>query len=197
MIDSYLRHSYQKYIISPLLKNNYIRKIFPNFITLLALCFGFVCFFCLFFHKKSFAIIALFISGFLDTLDGSLARYLNKIHPKGAVFDIFSDRVVEACVILGLFFFDTDTRALPALLMLISSYLCVTSFLVVGIFTQNTSNKSFHYSPGLVERAEAFIFFSLMIAFPFLFIPLSYLYSFLVFLTALFRIYEFKRHFDL
>lgn len=190
MIDSYLRSPYQKLVIEPLLKVPFLKKTLPNALTLLALFTGITVFVCLFFKFGFLALLFLWISGFFDTLDGSLARSLNKTSHVGAVFDIFSDRVVETSVILGLYFFD-PTRAISCLFMLASSYLCVTSFLVVGIFSKNESNKSFHYSPGMIERAEAFLIFSLMIVFPNFFFPLSYTYSFLVFTTSLVRIGEF------
>ncbi len=193
MIDTHFRAPYQKLIIEPLLKTKRLKNTLPNLLTLFALVFGVFCFIFLFFQQKTLSFISLICSGFLDTLDGSLARYLDKSTPFGAVFDIFSDRVVETCIILGLYFFSPDVRALPTLLMLASSYLCVTSFLVVGIFTENSSKKGFHYSPGLIERAEAFIFFSVMICLPITFTPLAYLYSLLVALTATLRLYEFKR----
>lgn len=57
-------------------------------------------------------------------------------------------------------------RGLWCMLTLGSMLLCITSFLVVGIFTENQSQKSFHYSPGLMKRAEAFSFFIAMMIWP-------------------------------
>lgn len=144
-------------------------------------------------HKTIPALAMLLLSGFLDILDGSVARFKNKTSQFGAVLDITGDRLVEFCVILGLYLYEPETRSLNCLLMLGSVLLCVTSFLVVGIFTPNQTDKGFHYSPGLMERAEAFIFFFLMIACPPAFSSLSYLFSTLVFLTAFVRLWEFKR----
>ena len=131
-------------------------------------------------------------SGYLDTLDGSLARHQQKTTPHGAALDIVSDRAVEfARLFLGLYCVDPMSRGLPAILMLGSVLICVTSFLIVGLFSENSSEKSFHYSPGLVERAEAFLIFAAMILFPSSFIFLTYLFSFLVFLTAAIRMVQF------
>ena len=139
------------------------------------------------------AFIALITSGFFDTLDGSLARSQQATSNRGAVFDIIADRAVEWGVILGLYFYD-PSRSLLCLLMMGSILLCITSFLVVGMFQENTSEKSFHYSPGLMERAEAFIFFSLMILLPQFFTVLAILFVALVLLTAILRAYQFKSH---
>jgi len=101
--------------------------------------------------------------------------------------------MVEFAVILGLFFVDANERALPSLVMLGSILLCITTFLVVGIFVENQSVKSFFYSPGLIERAEAFIFFSIMILFPSTFMVAAYLFSALTFFSAIFRFWEFMK----
>ena len=77
--------------------------------------------------------------------------------------------------------------------MLGSVFICVTSFLIVSLFIPNTGEKSFHYSPGIIERAEAFFFFSLMILLPQYFTVLSLIFSLLVFLTAFIRIKEFSK----
>lgn len=194
MIDSYLYSFYQKKIILPTLKMRYVTALSPYFVTFLAMLFGsFSCIF-LSFDRSYLALFCLLFSGFLDTLDGCLARHLSKTSPKGAVLDILSDRFVEFCIILGLLLINPSARAIPALIMLGSSFLCVTSFLVVGIFEKNSSEKSFYYSPGLIERTEAFCFFSLMILFKPFFVPLACLFSGLVLLTAFLRIYRFIKH---
>lgn len=190
MIDSIYRNHYQKWIVDPLLRQGWLDRVHPSFLTLLAGCFGIATLPLLAFHHPILAFSTLLMSGFLDTLDGSLARQTNKTSPQGAVFDIVSDRAVEFAVVLGLFLVD-PTRALPCLLMLGSILLCVTSFLVVGIFTSNNSEKSFHYSPGLIERAEAFLFFSVMILIPTLFTPLAYLFIALVLWTTIVRVRQF------
>ena len=190
MIDSFFRSPYQKRVISPLLKWNLLSRVSPSFITFLGLITGLLVPFFLGWHLSFIALGILLFSGFLDSLDGSLARKQNIASKKGTVFDIIADRMVESSVILGLYAYD-PTRGLLCLLMLIGALLCVTSFLVVGIFQENSSEKSFHYSPGLIERAEAFIFFSLLILFPALFVPLAALFVGLMFLTTIQRTYQF------
>lgn len=190
MIDSFFRTPYQRAMIDPLLKRRFITNIPPSLITLFSCGAGLLVLPLLAFHFSYSALIALLFSGFLDTLDGSIARRQNLTSEKGAALDIFSDRLVEGSVILGLCLYD-PSRGLLTLLMLFGALLCVTSFLIAAIFTQNKGKKSFHYSPGLIERAEAFIFFSLLILFPSLFAPLSGLFSILMAWTALRRIYEF------
>ena len=188
MIDSKMQGTYQKICIDPLMRLSIFRKIHPTALTAMACLTGLCILPSLAFKLPILALFFLFCSGFLDTLDGSVARLENKTSNLGTVLDIVSDRIVECAVIIGLFLVEPTVRALPTLILLGSVLICVTSFLVVGIFTQNTSEKGFHYSPGLIERAEAFLFFALMILFPPFFIFLAYFFSFLVLLTALLRI---------
>lgn len=191
MIDSQYRKPYQKYFLDSIANHTIIRSLSPTLITCLGLCIGIIIPISLFYHRSFLAIFFLLLSGFLDTLDGTLARKQEKSSPKGALLDILSDRIVESAIIIGLYLYDTESRAIYALGMLAASYLCVTSFLTVGIFTQNDGTKSFHYSPGLMERTEAFFFYLLMILLPSQFFWLAITYILLVSITALIRTVEF------
>lgn len=190
MIDTYLRSPYQKLLVDPIAKK--LSKLNPNLITLIACLTGLSIIPLLYFHHTALALLCLISSGYLDTLDGTLAR-LNTPSNQGAALDLISDRIVEMAIIFGLFAY-AESRALPCLLMLSSILICITSFLVVGIFSENTSEKSFYYSPGLIERTEAFILFGTMIALPTLFLPLALTFATLVFATAGLRTWQFLSH---
>ena len=193
MIDSYYRTPYQTICVDPFVVFLARRNLHPIHLTLAALVFGMIIIPLLMYGFVWTAIASLLTSGYLDTLDGSLARLRNQTSQTGAALDILTDRIVEFSVVLGLFFVDPPHRGLLCLLMLGSILTCVTSFLVVGIFTANDSEKSFHYSPGIMERAEAFLFFLLMIALPSLFPFLAITFTLLVFTTAAIRMKEFIR----
>lgn len=191
MLESYCKTWYQKYFLDSLLAYPVTHKLSPNFITLLSLLTGISILPALYFNHTIIATLFLLLSGYFDTLDGALARMGERSSPLGTVFDIMSDRMVECSIVLALFSIDPAGRGVWALCMLCSMLICITSFLVVGIFAQNQSAKSFHYSPGLMERAEAFIFFAMMIWLPAHFISLAVLFSLLVLWTGWNRIKEF------
>lgn len=191
MIDSYLRSPLQRLMVDPVVEPLARKRVDPLLITAVALVTGVLILPSLYLGWTSLAIILLMTTAYLDTLDGSLARHSSKEGPLGAALDIVSDRAVEFAIIMGLFLVDPDQRALPCLLMLGSVLLCITSFLVVGIFEQNQSEKSFHYSPGIMERSEAFLAFAAMILWPGAFVPLSIGFTLLVTLTASIRIWQF------
>jgi phosphatidylglycerophosphate synthase len=133
------------------------------------------------------ATVLLLLSGYFDVLDGSIARMNDSSSAFGSMIDILCDRIVEVAIIIALALKSFD-MAIVALFMMGSSLICVTSFLVVGIFQVNDTHKSFYYSPGLMERAEAFLFFIAMIIFPALTVALGIIYTLLVLWTAVKRV---------
>lgn len=191
MIDSLFRRQYQKVLVDPIAQN--LEAVTPLKLTILSCFFGSIVCPLLAFDLQYVACASLILSGYFDTLDGSVARRFSKTSSIGAVLDIVSDRFVEFSVIMGLYAVDPVQRALPALLMLGTVLLCITSFLVVGIMTPNESEKGFYYSPGIMERAEAFILWMAMMLLPQLFSPLAYAFSLLVALTTVIRLAQFYK----
>ncbi|WP_041121365.1 CDP-alcohol phosphatidyltransferase family protein [Jeotgalibacillus alimentarius] len=110
------------------------------------------------------AVIVLWLSGFLDAVDGSMAR-ATKTSPFGTVMDVTFDRIVEISVILGVAFLYPDIMW-AALLLMASIVISMTIFLTVGNVSENNGVKSFRYQAGLAERTEGFLFLSVMMLAP-------------------------------
>lgn len=190
MLENIVRSSYQRWLIQPFLK--VVSRCFSaTRLTFMAGIVGALVFPLLYIHFNLLATISLLFSGYLDTLDGSIAREQQKSSPTGAILDIMTDRFVEIMVVLGLWSIAPATRGIFCLLLLASILLCVTSFLIVAVFTPNNSEKSFHYSPGLIERAEAFIFFLLLIWIPHYFNAIAVTFILLTCWTAIYRVFQF------
>lgn len=164
--------------------------ITPNGVTLLSMLTGIAAGGAIAYAQPLIAFALLMISGWLDTLDGTLARLTGNTSPVGAMYDILADRVVECAVMLGLLFLAPEARGVWVALMFASVLLCVTSFLVAGIFLKNDGEKSFNYSPGLMERPEAFLIFILMLFLPAWFAELAIIFTGLVLYTAGIRLIE-------
>lgn len=192
MLEAKLRPLYQSKFVNPIAKLC-SKKLSANHITSIGFLFGVSAAPCIAFSHSIIATLLLLISGYCDTLDGTVARLNKDTSDLGTVFDIISDRAVEFAVILGLFCIDPMHRGFLSMMMLGSVLLCVTSFLVTGMFTPNRSEKSFNYNEGLMERAEAFIFFIAMIWLPGFFNALASIFALLVFATAYRRIYQFTQ----
>ncbi len=192
MLESYCRQNYQKLFVDPFV-NRISKVLSPNSATILAGLAGVAVAPILIYYSVIWACILLVVSGYLDTLDGTLARFTKKTSIKGSVFDIVVDRVVEIADILGLYGVDPLHRGWLALGMLGSILLCVTTFLVIGMFTENSSHKGFYYSPGLIERAEAFIFFIAMMLAPSYFNILAIIFISLVLVTVYMHLHQFNK----
>ncbi|QLE79638.1 CDP-alcohol phosphatidyltransferase family protein [Francisella sp. Scap27] len=164
-------------------------KIKPNTVTILATIVGLLCAISLFVNPYLCVALLLF-SGYLDILDGSLARLQKTSSNFGTLLDIFSDRLVEAFIIIAIFINQPDVLWV-GLMMTMSIAFCMYSFLLVGMFSENSSQKSFYYSPGFIERAETFLFFIVMILLPSTVFYLGIIYTILVSWTTLYRCYEF------
>jgi len=106
----------------------------------------------------AFAIVALAFSALLDGVDGTIARECAAPSPLGGILDLTADRVVEACVIVGIAWRDPDLY-LPALVLVVTWYVNITVFLAVGAALEGPSAKLIEYPPGILERTEAIIFF--------------------------------------
>lgn len=187
MIDSYFRKRWQRLLFDPFAETCVRLGILPHHLTYSALILGLLTLPALYFKERIIALILILASGLLDAVDGTLARKLKLSSNKGAIMDVAFDRAVEASVVIGLYLYDPMNRGFLCLLLLSSFYLCITTFLLSGIFYANSSYKSFHYSAGIIERTEVFIFFPVVILFDSVFFWASIIFSLLVFITTLLR----------
>ncbi|MYL51408.1 CDP-alcohol phosphatidyltransferase family protein [Halobacillus litoralis] len=110
------------------------------------------------------AVVFLWLSGFLDAVDGTMARN-TKTSPFGTVMDITFDRIVEIGMIIAIAYVHPEVLW-PLLLLSVSIIVSMTIFLVVGAVSEKAGIKSFYYQAGLAERTEGFVLFSVMILFP-------------------------------
>lgn len=137
------------------------------------------------------AVIVLWISGLLDVVDGTMARR-TKATSFGTILDITFDRIVEIAIIVSIALrFPTNNFLLVILLS--SIIISMTVFLTVGALSDKHSEKSFYYQPGLAERTEGFIFFSLMMLFNFYINIVVIIFSLTIIYTALERIIQAKK----
>lgn len=188
MLENYIRPTFQKYAVDPFAKH-LARCCHPNTVTIASLVIGLLAAVSLFFSPIT-PICLLLLSGYCDVLDGSIARIRGESTPFGTMLDILSDRLVESFIIIAIFLIQPNI-AWVGLLMMMSIIVCVSSFLLVGIFSQQQSHKSFYYSAGLMERAETFIFFIIMMYFPSTVLWLGVLFTLLVLWTTFYRVRQF------
>lgn len=170
-------------------------KLTPNNVTILALLLGISTSIFLYFDMQIIAVTLLWVSGYLDAVDGAMARRSNSSSSFGTLLDIVSDRIVEVSIVLvlGLKFVDVRYNLIVLTVCILMS---MTIFLTVGALSEKKGVKSFYYQAGVAERSEGFIFFSLMILIPSYLGIITNIFSILIIITAIQRFLEAKRLLD-
>lgn len=170
-------------------------KLTPNNVTILALLLGVSASIFLYFDMQIIAVTLLWVSGYLDAVDGAMARRSNSSSSFGTLLDIVSDRIVEVSIVLvlGLKFVDVRYNLIVLTVCILMS---MTIFLTVGALSEKKGVKSFYYQAGVAERSEGFIFFSLMILIPSYLGIITNIFSILIIITAIQRFLEAKRLLD-
>lgn len=177
MLETHLRSYFQPIFdkLAHLLIN---LKISPEMITACGLIYGKAAAICIALNKPILALILLWLSGLCDVLDGTVARITKTTKTFGAYLDLISDRMVECFTILG-FTFAYPENYFAYVLFLASVLFHFSTFTVAGALFKNDGPKSMHYDKSFIERAEAFLVFSLMLIFPqlisYLLMPLNVL----------------------
>ncbi len=170
-------------------------KLTPNNVTILALLLGVSTSIFLYFDMQAVAVIVLWISGYLDAVDGAMARRSNSSSSFGTLLDIVSDRIVEVSIVLVLGIKFVDVRY-NLIVLTVCILMSMTIFLTVGALREKKGVKSFYYQAGVAERSEGFIFFSLMILIPSYLGIITNVFSVLIIITAIQRFLEAKRLLD-
>ena len=170
-------------------------KLTPNNVTILALLLGVSTSIFLYFDMQIIAVTLLWVSGYLDAVDGAMARRSNSSSSFGTLLDIVSDRIVEVSIVLvlGLKFVDVRYNLIVLTVCILMS---MTIFLTVGALSEKKGVKSFYYQAGVAERSEGFIFISLMILIPSYLGIITNIFSILIIITAIQRFLEAKRLLD-
>ncbi|MGL5722377.1 MAG: CDP-alcohol phosphatidyltransferase family protein [Brevinema sp.] len=164
MLDTFLQHKIKKPINVGATKLVKI-GLTANKVTIFGLFTGLMIPVVFLFGYTKSAITVLIFTGFLDILDGTMARAQGGGTPRGAFMDICFDRVVESFFLVVMAFLYPQFL-LGFVLLLASFFVSITVFLTSGLLVPKEHFKSFYYIPGLMERTETFILFGFMMAFP-------------------------------
>ncbi|MDW7672626.1 MAG: CDP-alcohol phosphatidyltransferase family protein [Bacillota bacterium] len=191
MIDSKLRHQAQPFF-DRVAERLHRAGFTPDQITLAAFAMGIAAGFFISRHWMAAALAFLWLSGILDVLDGTVARLSGRSSAIGALMDLILDRMVEAAVILG-FYALAPEHAWAYLLFFVGVIFNFSTFLAAGALFPNTGGKSMHYDPGILERTETFLLFTVMILWPGARFGLLMAFNALMFLTGYIRFWRLIR----
>lgn len=178
--------------IFEIIANSFLKMGFnANSITWAAFIIGILAALVFYYDYNIVGVILLWLSGLFDAVDGTMARK-TKSTSFGTILDITFDRIVEISIIVVISI-KFPENSLVMVLLLSAIVLSMTVFLSVGAVSDKQSEKSFYYQPGLAERTEGFIFFSLMMLFNNYLNIIGIIFVLAVFYTALQRIMEAKK----
>ena len=208
MIDSWLSKTKFKDMYEKFVRKIFLGKVSANQLTIIGLIVGLIGSFFIYLSSllEDFLIIMIIssvsvvsISFFFDTIDGSVARYEGPT-TFGGILDIFCDRLVEISIIISIVASDSLNLIWAGMFSLAAIILCISMFLIVGGINKRNSventSKVITYQTGLMERSETFLFFLAMI----ILIPwrlmLLWIFSALVFTTAILRLIKARKLFQ-
>ncbi|MFV0440760.1 MAG: CDP-alcohol phosphatidyltransferase family protein [Lachnospirales bacterium] len=140
------------------------KKITATQVTFLALILGLISAFFLLLNLKFIALALLWLSGYFDALDGTIARKTNTKSALGGFLDIIFDRIVEISIIFVLCI-NNHSLAFYCVFLLGAIIMSMTIFLTSGALIEKSSKKAFYYQAGLAERTEGFVMLSLAMCF--------------------------------
>lgn len=191
MLDTHAR----KYV-NPFIEkgaNFFIKlKLTANNVTTIALLFGIISAILLYFDKNIMAVLFLWTSGYLDAIDGAIARKTNSSSSFGTVLDVTFDRIVEVGIIMVIGMKVVDVR-FNLIILLSCILISMVIFLTVGAVSEKSGVKSFYYQAGVAERSEGFIMLSLMmLSNNYLYVIIN-VFSLLIIITAIQRINEARK----
>ncbi|MFH1663154.1 MAG: CDP-alcohol phosphatidyltransferase family protein [Chloroflexota bacterium] len=98
------------------------------------------------------------LSGFLDMLDGALARQTNRVTRFGAVLDSTLDRLAEGVVLLGILYFFADEGSISGILL--AGAVMLTS-LLVSYIRARAEAAGIECTVGIFTRPERIIVLAL------------------------------------
>jgi CDP-diacylglycerol--glycerol-3-phosphate 3-phosphatidyltransferase len=188
MLDTHCRKYLDKYFdtISDCLIN---LRLKPTHVTCIALVIGILASLVYYINNILLAIILLWFSGFLDAVDGTMARKMKAITKSGTLLDICFDRVVELVFII-VFALKHQDSTFALLCLTCAIVLSMSVFLTSGMLLENNGKKSFYYQAGLMERTEGFIMFTIMMILNSFIKEMAFIYAALVLFTAIQRLIE-------
>jgi phosphatidylglycerophosphate synthase len=121
----------------------------PNFYTFLTLVTGFITAYLILINQPYLAIVFILLSGFMDLVDGAVAKATDRITKFGAMFDSVTDKITEIAVYFGLAFFSAQ--------FYLGATLAITTFMLSSYISKHAGVLGQKSGGGLLERKERII----------------------------------------
>ena len=156
--------------------------ISANTLTVIGLAFSVVTAFLIAAGELRWAVLGLIASGFVDLLDGAVARRSGQASPRGAFFDSVTDRVSDVVVLGGVaWYLAGESPYLPLL-----AFTAAALSMLVSYERARAEGLGYDARGGLMERAERMVLLGIGLAFHIL-VPVLWVMIILTSITAVQR----------
>jgi len=165
LISSKIGHRLDPVILAPYRLFFRKKDISPNIITAAGTLFGFLSAFLVYVQSLTLGACALVIAGFLDLLDGAIARSSGQVTRFGGFFDSVLDRYTDLAVMGGILFIyvrhDNTGYAIAA-------FVATAGVALIPYARARAEAASLSCKTGILERPERLILLVIGLFFPFL-----------------------------
>ena len=181
MLDKRLR-STVSHGLAPIGKGLQRAGISANFLTVVGLAVSVITAWLIAVGELRWAVLGLIASGFVDLLDGAVARRSGQASPRGAFFDSVTDRVSDAVVLGGVAWYLAGESPHLSLLAFAAAALSM----LVSYERARAEGLGYDAKGGLMERAERMVLLGVALFFNLL-VPALWLMIILTSITAVQR----------
>ena len=186
MFDPELRTILNRSLEVPLTKIS--RRITPNMATSFGLLIGLTAPAAIFYEFPIIAVFLFLLNRLIDAFDGAIARHRGHDSDFGEIFDVASDFIIYALIPISIAYRYGNENA-----MLITAFLIGSYYVNAGIML-SVSRIPDPRSRGLIEGFETIIFYCAMILATKYFNQIASVFAFLVFITAIARLFKLYFH---
>lgn len=163
---NFLADLYTRFVIKPVVSSSFGKKASPNALTLVDLLFAIIFFITYISGYHVVGTLFLLINGFLDTIDGSVARArgMDSIH--GSFLDNLCDIITEALIFLALYFYSPTQRGTFVIIGLSALFLARAITHLIAGAKKSQGNTRIHYVPAFMNRTAGFLILLIILFFP-------------------------------
>jgi CDP-diacylglycerol---glycerol-3-phosphate 3-phosphatidyltransferase len=181
MLDKRLRSRVSQGL-APIGKGLEQAGISANFLTVVGLAFSVITALLIGAGELRWAVLGLIASGFVDLLDGAVARGTGQASPRGAFFDSVTDRVSDAVVLGGVAWYLAGESPYQSIL----AFAVAALSMLVSYERARAEGLGYDAKGGLMERAERMVLLGFGLFFNLL-VPVLWLMIVLTSITAVQR----------
>ncbi|MGZ6995278.1 MAG: CDP-alcohol phosphatidyltransferase family protein [Acidimicrobiia bacterium] len=156
--------------------------ISANLLTVIGLAFSIATALLIAVGELRWGVLGLIASGFVDLLDGAVARRSGEASPRGAFFDSVTDRVSDAVVLGGVAWYLAGQSPYQAIL----AFAAASLSMLVSYERARAEGLGYDARGGLMERAERMVLLGIGLFFDIL-VPVLWVMIVLTSLTAVQR----------